>query len=71
MMVFKRKKIDPKLRRKVYKLYNGICYLCGKHVRYQDMHIDHIVPIAVGGPDNRSNYAPTHALCNQKKGKKL
>ncbi len=71
MTPFKRKKIDSSVRRKVYKLYNGICYLCGKYVKYQDMHIDHIVPIAKGGPDNRSNYAPTHPLCNQRKGKRL
>jgi 5-methylcytosine-specific restriction endonuclease McrA len=35
------------------------------------LHIDHLIPIAKGGPDTLDNVRPAHALCNLKKGSKL
>lgn len=32
------------------------------------LHIDHLVPIAKGGPDTLENVRPSHAICNLKKG---
>lgn len=31
-------------------------------------HVDHIVPVSKGGPNNRSNYQALCRTCNQKKG---
>lgn len=32
------------------------------------LHIDHLIPIAKGGPDTLENVRPSHAICNLKKG---
>lgn len=34
------------------------------------LHIDHLIPIAKGGPDTLKNVRPSHAICNLKKGTK-
>lgn len=68
--VVKRVSFDKATRLKIYKRFNGICYLCGKMVAYKSMHIDHIVALASGGNNALSNLAPTHAACNLKKGKR-
>jgi 5-methylcytosine-specific restriction endonuclease McrA len=33
-------------------------------VAEEDLHIDHVVPIAKGGSDTAENVAVTHRLCN-------
>ena len=35
------------------------------------LHIDHVVPIAKGGPDTLENVRPAHAICNLVKGTKF
>lgn len=35
------------------------------------LHIDHLLPIALGGPDTLANVRPSHAICNLAKGGKL
>lgn len=35
------------------------------------LHIDHLIPIAKGGPDTLENVRPSHAICNLKKGVKF
>lgn len=67
----------------VLNLYGKICYLCKKEIdlnasrwigrgNWQNgLHIDHVIPIAKGGPDKLENVRPTHALCNIKKGDRL
>lgn len=68
---FKRKPINKSTRLKVWNRYKQICYLCGKYVLYKDMHVDHIVPVVLGGTNALSNLAPTHKACNLRKGKNL
>jgi 5-methylcytosine-specific restriction endonuclease McrA len=71
MSIFKRVAVPKNMRKKIHARYNGVCYLCGKYVSLKDMHADHLVPVALGGQTTISNLAPTHAVCNQRKGKKL
>lgn len=53
------------------------CHLCGKQIDLDapkiihqgegwqtGLHLDHVVPIAYGGPDILENVKPAHALCN-------
>ncbi|MEU1956138.1 HNH endonuclease [Nocardia rhamnosiphila] len=54
------------------------CHLCGGDIDYTLPHddpgsfvVDHIIPIAKGGPDVLDNKAAAHRLCNSRKYDKL
>lgn len=65
-----------KQKEKVFRLSNGLCYLCGRPVvrgARGDLaaEIDHIVPLKLGGdPFELENLAVTHRICNRIKGSK-
>ncbi len=40
-----RKSIPKAVRQKVYAKYNGHCAYCGKEIRYDEMQIDHRIPV--------------------------
>lgn len=44
---------------------------CGKPGWELSLHIDHLIPIAKGGPDTLNNVRPAHGKCNVSKGAKL
>ncbi len=45
------------------------CWLCGEPFgSLADVTADHILPLAHGGTDDPSNYAPAHAACNARRG---
>ena len=47
-----------------------VCPLCKEPISsINDFTWDHIVPRSRGGSDHISNMAPTHAKCNENKGK--
>lgn len=43
---------------------HSVCYWCHNIVPSEDLHIDHVMPIAKGGSDSADNVAVTHRLCN-------
>ena len=49
----------------------GRCHLCGRRLDPSHWQIDHIVPIARGGPDVLGNVAPACAGCNASKGARV
>jgi 5-methylcytosine-specific restriction endonuclease McrA len=63
----------------VIETYGTNCHVCsgpidmeaqrspGKPGWERSLHIDHLVPISKGGPDNLENVRPSHGLCNIKK----
>lgn len=63
----KRKKLTKAQRLRVYNMYGGRCAYCGRHIRYEDMQVDHMVPLHNGGADNEENYAPACRMCNHYK----
>lgn len=63
----KRKKLTKAQRLRVYNMYGGRCAYCGRHIRYEDMQVDHMVPLHNGGEDNEENYAPACRMCNHYK----
>jgi 5-methylcytosine-specific restriction endonuclease McrA len=44
-----------------------ICHLCLGHVEPADISIDHIIPLARGGPHRYENLAVSHWDCNHRK----
>ena len=60
-------KIEPIDRDYIYKRDQGICSLCGRKVRKQDMSIDHIVPLSLGGAHCLTNVTLVHLQCNTRK----
>lgn len=60
------------LHRRLYDLQTGKCYICDEpidlEVHKDQLDIDHIEPIAMGGSDNENNFALTHSHCNRSKG---
>jgi len=68
----------------VINLYGSICHICNKKIdlsasrrcgigyNWQNgLHIDHVIPIIMGGSDTLDNVRPSHAICNIKKGKHM
>lgn len=48
--------------------HNGLCHLCGLIVDLADWHLEHVIPLAQGGPHCYANVAPAHPACNWAKG---
>lgn len=61
-------------------IYGPICHICNKAIDLNasrrigigdgwehGLHIDHLIPISMGGPDTLENTRPSHAICNLKK----
>ena len=71
---------QPYAEAEVFDLYGFSCHLCGDLIdlnapRMQGtdgwekgLHLDHLVPISVGGSNTIDNIRPAHALCNLQKG---
>jgi 5-methylcytosine-specific restriction endonuclease McrA len=50
---------------------SGVCGICLAPVDPSNWHLDHIVPLALGGPHVSENVQVTHPLCNMRKGSRL
>lgn len=64
----------------ILSIYGTSCHICNKDIDLnaprrvgaddgweQGLHIDHLIPISMGGPDTLENVRPSHAICNLKK----
>lgn len=65
-----RRKLAPSVRKRVHQRDGGRCRYCAAPLAFEDMHVDHVVPVARGGRDNLSNLAAACAGCNLSKGAK-
>lgn len=57
--------IDPQIKERVYRRFEGRCAYCEKKSR--KWHYDHIVPVSQGGPDDYDNLALSCPQCNMSK----
>lgn len=55
-------------RKLIYNNAHGKCELCGKEILLEDMSIDHIKALSMGGEDDVENLACTCYPCNLFKG---
>lgn len=59
--------IPKKLRHDVYKRDRWTCVFCGLVFPADELTIDHLIPLALGGTDDVTNYATSCRSCNQRK----
>ena len=60
-----------RVREVVYIRDGGICMICGKKVKHNNFHVDHIQPISKGGSEwDLANLECTCPKCNLSKGAK-
>ena len=55
----------------LYAIQGGLCGICLKEMDGfggDEMHVDHVIPLALGGPDIFANWQAAHASCNLSKG---
>lgn len=61
--------LSPGLRNILLKKQGGRCALC-YHMLGDDIHMDHILPLKLGGPNTDNNIQLLHKKCNSRKGAK-
>lgn len=69
-METKRRKLTKNEREFIYKKYDGHCAYCGCELRYQDMQVDHLIPLNgyfIQGKDVIENMMPSCRSCNNYK----
>ena len=52
----------------LYHAFDGRCAYCGCSLDYNEMDIDHVVPVTNGGLDELDNLLPACHDCNHSKG---
>lgn len=67
---------EPYLEWEVLSLHGTKCWLCGEDIDLEanrligadgwekSLHLDHVIPITINGPDVLWNVQPTHGVCN-------
>lgn len=70
-MEVKRRRLTQAEREAVYLKTNGHCAYCGRRLRFEEMQVDHVRPLARyvnPGPDTVENMLPACRSCNHYKG---
>lgn len=62
---------DRIVREEIYKSFRGKNFYNEAKIEFDEMFIDHVIPVSGGGPDNIYNYVPTTCSFNGKKGSKI
>jgi hypothetical protein len=58
----------PEQRLAIFRKYNGICQKCGKQIRWDEFHADHMLPFSKGGKTVVANGQLLCVACNIAKG---
>lgn len=67
----KRRHIPTKARVELFVAHDCRCHICGHRIdgARERWDVEHIIPLALGGEDARSNWAPAHVACHREKTK--
>ena len=64
--------VEPVDYQDIWRKSGGKCGICGDLIMvYDQVHFDHIVPLAKGGAHAMANIQVAHAMCNIKKGARV
>ena len=63
----KRKNFSQAQRKMIYNRTNGRCQLCGRKILYEEMTVDHIIPLAMNGNNSDDNLQCACKSCNRQK----
>lgn len=55
-------------KQEIYERDGGRCHLCGKKCDPRKWHLDHLIPLSLGGEHTRKNVAVSCPRCNDSKG---
>ena len=58
-------------RKEVFNRDDGICGICFKPIEYDEVTLDHIIPLVRGGEHSMRNIQLAHLKCNSSKGAKI
>ena len=61
----KRKSYSDEERKIIYNKSGGRCELCGQRLLLENMTLDHIVPLSMGGVESMENLQAACYACNQ------
>lgn len=56
--------VPPRVRRRVYDRYIGICHICGLAINGKKWAADHVIALIAEGENRESNLKPAHIKCN-------
>lgn len=62
--------VEPVSRERVWERDAGLCHLCGLPADQTNWHLEHKIPVVLGGPHSYANVAVSHPTCNLRKGKR-
>jgi hypothetical protein len=63
-----RRTITPSVRFEVFRRDSFTCQYCGRRAPNVILHVDHIIPVAVGGTNDLANLRTACSICNEGKG---
>ncbi len=67
----RRRSYSDEERKIIYNKSGGRCELCGQRLSPENMSLDHIVPLSMGGEDSMENLQAACFACNQFKSNNL
>lgn len=63
----KRRKLSAAERHEIYDKCDNHCAYCGVYIKFEDMQVDHVMPLRKGGADSLDNMLPACRSCNHYK----
>ena len=63
-MKIKRKRISLEYKKIIYIRSGHRCQICGCDLSFEEMSVDHIIPLAKGGDDQLDNLQCACKICN-------
>ena len=62
----KRARMSTTRRKAIFRDKHGCCHICGWIIRIgESWEVEHIIPLAMGGVDDESNWSPAHTKCHR------